>query len=169
MIKSFSKYIIRFVILVLLQVLIFNNIQLSGFIIPCFYVLFILLLPFETPRWSLPLIGFLLGLCIDLFTHTPGIHASATVLMAFARPFVLHMIAPRDGYESGSYPTLSFFGLEWFLKYSAILICVHHFFLFYVEIFRVSDFFTTFLRATLSSAFTIIFVILSQYFIFKKS
>ena len=169
MIKSFGKYIIRFVILVLLQVLVFNNIQLSGFIIPCFYVLFILLLPFETPKWSLPLIGFLLGLSIDLFTHTPGIHASATVLMAFSRPFVLNMIAPREGYEPGSYPTLYYYGLEWFLKYSAILVCIHHFFLFYVEIFRISDFFATFLRALLSSAFSILFIVLSQYFIFKRS
>jgi rod shape-determining protein MreD len=169
MIKSFGKYIIRFVILVLLQVLVFNNIQLSGFIIPCYYVLFILLLPFETPKWSLPLIGFLLGLSIDLFTHTPGIHASATVLMAFSRPFVLNMIAPREGYEPGSYPTLYYYGLEWFLKYSAILVCIHHFFLFYVEIFRISDFFATFLRALLSSAFSILFIVLSQYFIFKRS
>lgn len=169
MIKSFGKYIIRFVILVLLQVLVFNNIQLSGFINPYFYILFILLLPFETPRWSLPLIGFLLGLSIDLFTHTPGIHASATVLMAFARPYMLSMIAPREGYEPGSCPTLYYYGLEWFLKYSAILICIHHFFLFYVEIFRISDFFATFLRALLSSVFSIIFIVLSQYFIFRRS
>jgi rod shape-determining protein MreD len=169
MIKSFGKYIIRFIVLVLIQVLIFNNIQLSGFIIPCFYVLFILLLPFDTPKWALPLIGFLLGLSIDLFTQTPGIHASATVLMAFVRPFILNAIAPREGYEPGSYPTLNYFGLEWFFKYSAILIGIHHFFLFYVEIFRISDFFSTLLRALLSSAFSILFIILSQYFIFKRS
>jgi rod shape-determining protein MreD len=169
MIKSLGKYIIRFILLVLLQVLVFNNIQLSGFINPYFYVLFLLLLPFETPKWSLPLIGFLLGFSIDLFAHTPGIHASATVLMAFSRPFVLNMIAPREGYEPGSYPTLYYNGLEWFFKYSAILICIHHFFLFYVEIFRISDFFATFLRALLSSVFSIIFIVLSQYFIFKRS
>jgi rod shape-determining protein MreD len=169
MIKSFGKYIIRFLILVLLQVLVFNNIQVSGFINPYFYVLFILLLPFETPKWSLPLIGFLLGLSIDLFTQTPGIHASATVLMAFARPYILTSISPREGYEPGSYPRLYYYGLEWFLKYSVILICIHHFFLFYVEIFRISDFFATFLRATLSSVFSIIFIVLSQYFIFRRS
>jgi rod shape-determining protein MreD len=169
MIKSFGKYIIRFLILVLLQVLVFNNIQVSGFINPYFYILFILLLPFETPKWSLPLIGFLLGLSIDLFTQTTGIHASATVLMAFARPYVLSLISPREGYEPGSYPRLYYYGLEWFLKYSVILICIHHFFLFYVEIFRISDFFATFLRATLSSVFSIIFIVLSQYFIFRRS
>jgi len=169
MIKAFGKYIIRFVILVLIQVLVFNNIQVSGFINPYFYILFILLLPFDTPGWSLPVIGFLLGLSIDLFTQTPGIHASATVLMAFCRPLVLDLISPRDGYEPGSFPTLYYYGLEWFLKYSVILVCIHHFFLFYVEIFRLSDFFATFLRAFLSSALSIIFILLSQYFIFRRS
>lgn len=169
MIKSFSKYIVRFLILVIIQVLVFNNMQVSGFINPYFYILFLLLLPFETPKWSLPLIGFLLGLSVDLFTQTPGIHASACVAMAFARPYILRFISPREGYGPGSYPTLYYYGLEWFLKYSVILICIHHFFLFYVEIFRISDFFTTFLRALLSSVFSIIFIVLSQYFIFKRS
>lgn len=169
MIKSFGKYIIRFIILVLLQILVFNNIQLSGFIIPCFYVLFILILPFETPKWSLPLVGFVLGLSIDLYTQTPGIHASATVLMAFVRPFILNSIAPREGYETGTFPTLYYYGLNWFFKYSVILVCIHHFFLFYIEIFRISDFFATFFRALSSSAFSIVFIILSQYFIFRRS
>lgn len=169
MIKSFGKYIIRFLILVLLQVLVFNNIQISGFINPYFYILFILILPFDAPKWSLPLIGFLLGISIDIFTQTPGIHASATVLMAFARPFVLGSISPREGYESGSFPRLYYYGFKWFLKYSVILVCMHHFFLFYVEIFRISDFFATFLRALLSSFFSLTFIILSQYFIFKRS
>jgi rod shape-determining protein MreD len=169
MIKSLGKYIIRFLILVLLQVLVFNNIQVSGFINPYFYILFILLLPFETPKWSLPLIGFMLGLSIDIFTQTPGIHTSATVLMAFSRPYILSLISPREGYEPGSYPRLYYYGLEWFVKYSVILICIHHFFLFYIEIFRISDFFATFLRAILSSVFSIIFIVLSQYFIFRRS
>lgn len=169
MIKSFGKYIFRFLILVLLQVLVFNNIQISGFINPYFYILFILLLPFETPNWALPIIGFVLGISVDLFTQTPGIHASACVAMAFSRPYILGFISPREGYETGSYPTLSFYGLEWFLKYSVILVCIHHFFLFYVEIFRITDFFATFLRAFLSSAFSIVFIVLSQYFIFKRS
>jgi rod shape-determining protein MreD len=169
MIKSIGKYIVRFLILVIIQVLVFNNIQVSGFINPYFYVLFMLILPFSTPKWSLPLIGFILGLSVDLFMQSPGFHASACVAMAFSRPYILSAISPREGYEPGSYPTLHYYGLEWFLKYSVILVCIHHFFLFYVEIFRISDFFATFLRAFLSSAFSLVFIVLSQYFIFKRS
>ena len=167
MIKILGRNISRFLILVLIQVLILNNIQLSGFINPYFYILFILLLPFETPNWSLPIIGFLLGLSVDLFTHTPGIHSSAPVLIAYLRPFILKMISPRDGYEPGSFPRLSSYGFEWFLKYTVIMVAIHHFFLFYVEVFRFSDFFTTFLRAIISSIFSVVLIILSQYFIYR--
>ena len=82
MIKLFGRNIIRFVILVLLQVLVLDNIQISGHIVPHFYVLFILLMPFETPNWLLLLTAFALGLSVDMFNHTLGMHAAATVFMA---------------------------------------------------------------------------------------
>ena len=83
----------RFFFLVFFQVLILNNIQLGGYINPYFYIYFILLLPFETPRWLLLILSFLLGLTIDVFVNTPGVNAAACVLMAFARPFVITSIS----------------------------------------------------------------------------
>jgi rod shape-determining protein MreD len=168
MIKLLNRNIIRFVVLVLLQVLVLNNIQISGFIIPYIYVLFILLLPFETPGWLLLLGGFALGLSIDMFANTLGMHTAATVFMAFLRPYVLRMIAPRDDYETGSYPRIYYYGFEWFLKYTLILVFAHHFILFYIEVFRFSEFFSTLLRVLLSSLLSVILIILSQYFIFRK-
>jgi len=168
MIKVLPRNILRFVFLVLLQVLILNNIQLSGFINPYLYVLFILLLPFETPKWALLVIAFLLGLSIDAFTDTIGMHASATVLMAFFRPYVLNIISPRDGYDAGTFPRLYYFGFTWFLKYSVILILIHHFCLFYLEVFRLSDFFFTLWKIILSSFFSLILIIISQYIMVRK-
>ncbi len=95
-----AKNIIRFVVLVLLQVAVFNNIQLSGFLNPYVYILFILLLPFETPSWLLLILSFLIGFCIDIFSNTIGLHASACVFMGYMRPFVLNLISVRDNYES---------------------------------------------------------------------
>ena len=164
MIKVLPRYIISFILLLVLQVLVLNNIQLSGFINPYLYVLFILILPFETPRWFLLLLAFSLGMVVDLFSHTPGMHTSATVFMAFLRPYVLEFISPRDGYETETYPILRYYGLSWFLKYTAILVLAHHLFLFYVEVFRFSDFFLTLGRALASSVFTIILALISQYF-----
>ena len=168
MIRILSRNIFRFLVLVCIQVLILNNIQFSGYINPFMYVLFILLLPFETPYWLLLTSAFILGLSIDVFSDTFGLHSSATVFMAFLRPYVLYAIAPRDKYEPGTYPRLHYYGFNWFMKYSTILIFAHHLFLFYIEIFRFSDFFSTFLRVGLSSVFSIFLVVLSQYLVFRK-
>ena len=164
MIKLFPRYLVSFILLVFLQVFILNNIQFSGYINPYIYVLFILALPFETPKWLLLITAFILGLTIDLFSGTVGMHSSATVFMAFLRPYVLKVISPRDGYESETLPQLRYYGTSWFIRYAVILILVHHFFLFFIEVLRFSNFFATFARVVLSSIFTIILVLISQYF-----
>jgi len=160
--------ILRFFILVLLQVLIFNQIQFSKFINPYIYILFILLMPFETPGWMILMVGFLLGLSIDFASDTLGMHTMATVFMVFVRPYVLNTLSPREGYESGTYPRIYYMGFPWFAKYTIMLVLAHHLVLFYVEIFRLSEFFSTFLRVLLSSLFTFIFLVISQYFVYRK-
>ncbi len=168
MIKVLPRNIFRIFILVLFQVFILNNLQFSGFVNPYMYVLFILLLPFETPGWLLLSLAFVLGISIDVFANTPGLHASATVLMAFLRPLVLDYFAPRDGYMPGTFPRVYYYGIGWFFQYAAILIFAHHFFLFYIEVFRLSDFFITFRRVFFSGIFTLFLVVISQFFIFRK-
>jgi len=158
----------NFIFLLLLQVLILNHIEISGFINGYLYVLFILLLPFETPKWLILVSGFIMGLSVDLFCQTLGIHALATVTMAFIRPYLLGILAPREGYEAGSQPNVNSFGLEWFLRYAIIMVLAHHFVLFYTETFQFHQFFTTFLRVILSSVFTIILILLSQLLILKR-
>lgn len=110
------KNIIRFIVLLLLQVMVFNNIQLSGFLNPYLYVLFILLLPFETPPWLLLVLSFFMGLSVDVFSNTLGIHASACVFMGFLRPFILNYISVRDNYESDIEKGLYVYGFSWFLN-----------------------------------------------------
>ena len=168
MIKVFFRNVLRFITLVLIQVLIFNNIQISGYLNPYIYILFILLLPFETPKWIQLVLAFLLGLSVDFFTNTPGMHAAACVFMAFVRPYILRFIAPREGYETGTFPRLYYYGFNWFFKYTFILVLAHHFFLFYIEVFRFSNFFDTFSRMALSTLLSVTFIILSQFLIYRK-
>lgn len=168
MIKSFLKNILQFIFLVLVQVLIFNNIELGGYLNPYIYVLFILLLPFDTPRWLLLIIGFILGLSVDILSETMGMHTSATVLMAFLRPSVLSMFSPREGYEKGSLPRIHFYGIQWFVQYALVLVFAHHAMLFLTEIFRIQDFFHILLRIILSTLFSVSIISLSQYFVFRK-
>lgn len=168
MIRELGRNLGNFIFLVLLQVLVLNHIEFSGFINPYFYVLFIILLPFETPSWLLLFSSFFLGLSIDIFMGTWGIHTFATVFMAYVRPILLKYIAPRDGYETGTKPNAQFQGFEWFIKYAAILVVAHHFVLFYTEAFKFHQFFATLLRVMLSSIFTMLLVVLSQFLTQKR-
>ena len=168
MINLLPRNIVRFIMLIAVQLLIFNSIQFSGYINPYIYVLFILLLPFETPKWLLLITAFFLGFIMDIFSNTPGMHTAATVFMAFLRPYVLNLISPRDGYESGTFPRIFYYGVNWFTRYAFILILAHHFVLFYIEIFRFGNFFSTFLRVLLSTVFSLIFIVLSQFFVYRR-
>lgn len=160
---SFIRYGLLFILLILLQVLLFNNINFSGYVNPFVYLLFILVLPVEIPNWFLLILSFLTGLIIDIFSGTPGMHASATVLAGFSRPYVLMLISPRDGYEPGSNPSLFHYGISWFVIYVSIIVFIHHFTLFYLEVFRFTDFFRTLLRVLLSSIFSVTFILLLEY------
>lgn len=159
---------IQFVLIILAQVLILNNIQLSGFINPYIYILFIITLPVKISRLLLLSIAFTTGFIIDLFTQTPGLHAAATVFIAFVRPYILNALAPRDGYDADELPTIGNFGLNWFLIYCSIIIIIHHLVLFYLEMFSFDQFFQTLLRVFISSIFTLFIIILSEY-LFSKS
>jgi rod shape-determining protein MreD len=164
----YLKNIGRFIFLVFFQVLILNNILFSGYINPYFYVYFILLLPFETPRWLLLSSAFLLGITIDLLSNTPGLNAAATVLMAFMRPFIITSISSGTEFMMGTHPSFKNQGLKWFAYYSVILVLIHHTTLFFLEIFRFSEFFQTLSRIILSSIFTLLLIFISEYLFYSR-
>ncbi len=91
--------IFRFILLVLLQVLVLNNIQFMGYINPYLYILFILSLPYQTPKWFVLLLGFRLGLTIDVCSNTMGMHAFATVFVAFLRGGTIKLFTSIEEYR----------------------------------------------------------------------
>jgi len=163
-----ARNIFRFVVVILFQVLVMDNVMINGYMIPYIYLLFILLMPFETPRWVQLLSGFALGLAMDLFTGTPGMHTAATVLVAFVRPYLLGLLASRDGYDPDTFPRIHYYGLLWFLKYTVLIVLIHHLALFYLEVFQLKFFFSTLLRVILSTILSTSTIVLSQYFVFRK-
>jgi len=164
MINSILRLGLIFILLILLQILLFNNIQFSGYINPYVYVMFILLLPIEIPSWLLLLLSFATGLIIDIFSGSPGMHSSATLLAGFVRPYILRVISPRDGYEQGSDPSMLTYGFQWFFTYTLLIVLVHHTALFYLEVFRFAEFFRTMLRVILSSLFSVTFILMLEYY-----
>ncbi len=152
----------RFILIVLLQGLIFHRFNLGGtqfnYIQILIYPLFIMLLPVQTGRILLIILGFLLGLSIDFFYDSPGLHASASVFTAFIRPFVLASIEPRGGYKINSVPNKNQFGVNWFARYVAILLLFHLLWYFTVEAFQISMVLQIILKTVSSFFASIIFV-----------
>jgi len=164
----YIKNILRFCIIVLLQVLILNKITLrwwnepSGFpiFIPYVYPLFILLLPFETPVWALLIIGFILGTTVDTFMNTAGMHACATILIAYLRTNVLSALMPRNLSEyNGQNPTIKTMGWMPFLVYSLFLILLHHLVFFTIELWNFSNIGILLLKALVATITSMLFVI----------
>lgn len=166
MARIWIKYILMFIFVVLIQVLILNQLQISGYLNPYFYVLFILLLPVSTPRYLVLLLAFIIGFSIDFFTDTPGLHAAATTLLGYLRTPVLYLVSGR-GSDMAEYPTLKNNGLRWFLIYSVLLVLIHHFFLFYMEVFSFTGFFRTLIRVIFSTILSVFVIVLSQFLIFR--
>lgn len=157
------RYIGRFILLVILQIFILNNVQLGGYINPYAYILFLILLPVNINKLLSLVIAFATGIIIDTFSNSMGLHTSACLVLAFVRPAVLRLLAPRDGYETDAVPSIPIQGFRWFLLLTLSLTLAHHFTLFYLEVFRLSEFFTTLVRVLASSVATVTSVILIQY------
>ena len=166
MINLVVKYSLLFVFLILLQVLILNNLHMSVLLNPYVYVLFILILPFDTPGWLVLSLAFVTGIVLDAFANTIGMHTAALVFMAFVRKYLMRIMAPRDGYEQNKTPHYGEMGLVWFIIYAGILIFVHHLSLFVLEDFRAAHFFTALFKSLLSgilSLFIILILLLFSY------
>jgi len=166
--RALIQNLIRFVVLVLLQVFLLKNISLYNLSMPYLYILFVMLLPLETPNFVLFLLAFLMGIIIDMFYDTPGLHAAASVILAFVRVLFVSVTVQRDGFDAEPEPTLGNMGFRWFLTYSTVLILIHHFFLFTLEVFRFSEIQYTLLRFLSSSLFTLFLILITSFLFYRR-
>ena len=145
-----------------------KNMTLYNLSTPFLYILFILLLPFEIPNVLLFVLAFITGLTIDAFYDTPGLHASACVILALVRIFFISVTVQKDGFDNEPEPTLSNKGLRWFSTYVITLTLVHHFFLFLFESFSFSGLPYIVVRFLLSSLFTVFLILITGLIFFRK-
>lgn len=134
------RHIIRGILFLIVQVLILKRISSGNQWLWLYadifiYPITILLLPIRMTRHYVILIGFLLGLFIDMFYDTVGVHAFALTAMAYARGIVLAYLEPRGGYQLTMSPTRHSMGINWLMAYTAICVFVFVFLYFTAEIF----------------------------------
>jgi len=154
---------LRFLLVVVLQVLIFQHVEFSLAgrydLHILIYPAFILMLPLSSPNYLVLLAGFLAGLVIDLFYFSYGVHASAGVFTAYARTVYISFFKPQIRYEGD---TISFENVPnpWFYQYVAILVFLHLFWYFLIEFFSLFLLGQVFLHALISYLPTMFFVVL---------
>lgn len=153
----------RFILLLAVQIVIFNNMNFLGYIIPLPYILFIILYPVNGNRSGLLLASFLLGLTMDFFSNSGGIHATACLILAYVRPTIFKF-SFGISYE---YQTIKLNDVLTPERFSFILmsVVIHHVTLFILEAFQISFFWGILLRTLLSTVFTIISCIIIIYLI----
>ncbi|MBE8715369.1 rod shape-determining protein MreD [Sphingobacterium hungaricum] len=159
---------IRFVVLILLQVVLFKNIGYYNLTSSFPYILFIFLLPIGISNFLLFLIAFLTGLTVDAFYDSIGVHAAACVALAWFRIFFKRITLEIEVRESFDTPTWDEMGFKWFSSYIFFGCLIHHFVLFMVEAFSFKNFHYTLLSTLLSSIFTFLIILLISLLFYKR-
>ena len=136
--KTIQRNIIRALFILLIQLVLLKRIDITfgdfNYIHFTIYPLIIVLLPYKINKTLLVLLGFLLGLFVDLFYDSIGVHAFTTTFIAYARIYVLNLIAPTEGYGKNSLTSYAY-GIPWFLTYLSIILLMHLFILYSLEAF----------------------------------
>lgn len=167
MIASIIKYAFLFLLLVVVELFVVAEFDIHFYVNPHIYLMFIIVLPVFTNRYLIIFLGFLIGFTIDQFLGTGGLHAAATVIMAYLRSVLLAAFAPREGYGKDDFLSIGKFGLVNFLFYCGFMILIHHFFLFFFELFTFSNFLFTLVRTLASTLLSLLFI-LGIHFLFSR-
>jgi cell shape-determining protein MreD len=162
--NNLIKNIIRFILFLLIQVVILNEVPpIHQFITPYIYFLFILWLPFGTSRISLTILGFVVGYTLDLFTNTPGLHAAACSLMGYLRPTILNLLLAQEASEEISRePSIGTMGWGPYFIYIFILTFIHHFYLVLLEWLQFGNFTYFIGKVTATCLMSVLLILLAE-------
>lgn len=160
--SDWLKYISICILLLFLQVLLFDNLHWLGLVHPFIYIWAIILLPIELPRWAQMLIGATAGMVMDLFTHAPGIHMAGCVMIAYLRPLLVAGVVQDIDRLKGAV-TSDTIGMGNWMRILAILVAVHHIIVFMLEAFTFAHFGFTLLQIILSGVFSYTLILMLEY------
>ena len=165
------KNIIRFIFIMFIQIFVLNKIPpLHQFIVPYFYFVFILWLPFKIKRTALLFISFAAGMVADMFFKTPGLHAAACVLIAYIRPFLINLLLPKEATDWGNEePTTKTMGPVPYATYLIILTLLHHFYLILLEWMQFGSFLYFIGKLVATTLVSLLLIMITDLFLNRKS
>lgn len=162
--REIVNTVFLFLLYLVLQILIVRNVVLFDYAFCLVYVACILLLPYQINMTLLLLISFTTGVIVDTFYNTLGIHAAATLLMGYCRPFIIRLQIDQPGQESRISLSLQELGIGTFFRYIITMALIHHTALFFIEAGSFSLIIPTLIRIAASTLFTSLCILLIQFF-----
>lgn len=158
----FINYLLWFVSLVALQVFVLDNVHFLGVYLPLIYIYALLRLPSDMSPTLVILLGFLLGLSVDILSNTPGMHASATTLIGFLRYPILRLFVSKEDLGNKNVSERSL-GTGAFWKYAVLLVLIHHTVLFLIESFSFTNWPLLLTKIPVCSLLTLAFILALEH------
>ena len=155
---DWTKQIGRYIVVMLLQVLLFNQLQLWDVCHPYIYILCLLMMPITIPHWLSMVLGAVAGLVMDVFCNSLGIHMAACILLMYIRPYLIGAIV-NDKDRLNEQISLRAIGMEALIKYVVILVLIHHLTVFMLAAWSWQHFGFVLLETLVSSMITISIII----------
>jgi hypothetical protein len=164
------KNILRFILFILIQVYVLDQIPpLHQFVVPYLYFLFVLWLPFSISRFGLLIAAFCLGITLDYFTGTPGLHAAPCVLIAYLRPFLINLLISQEGQELNyAEPSIKSLGWAPYFLYIVIFTFIHHFYLVLIEWLQFGNFLYFLGKVTATTGVSFLLIFITEMLFFRK-
>lgn len=161
---------LRFALFIGVQVFVLFQVKpLHQFIVPYVYFLYILWLPFRMTQVSLTLLGFLLGITLDYFTKTPGLHAAPCTLVAYVRPWLISMLIFKEGDEKNfREPSVTSMGAFPYATYVLILTLLHHVFLVFLEWIQFGNFWFFIGKVLGTTLVSLLLIVIAEVLFFRK-
>lgn len=168
--SDFVRNIIRFALFILIQVyVLFQVPPLHRFITPYIYFLYVIWLPFNMPRLSLTLVGFIFGLTLDYFTKTPGLHAAPCALIAYIRPFLVNILIPQEGADKNyRSPSITSMGWAPYATLAFILTLLHNGYLVFLEWLEFGSFWYFIGKVLSTTGVSLLLILVTELLFFRK-
>ncbi|MEE2953689.1 MAG: rod shape-determining protein MreD, partial [Bacteroidota bacterium] len=153
---------------IMIQILILNEIFFANLANPFLYIILIITLPKNTPKWFLLIFAFQLGFFVDLFSNSLGYHSTACVLIAFLRPIIIDLIIANNLITESDQIEMQKLGFKSFILYAFILIFIHHSTLFLIEYYDFKMLISILLKIIISSSISLLLISITQLLFYKN-
>lgn len=152
----------RLLLIFALQVLLFDHLHIGSWGLVMMYILFLINLPARIPRWAEMIIGFMVGMMMDVWHASLGIHIAACVALTFVRPLLLNNTVQdveriKDNLSSQN------IGRAEYIKCAVILTVLHHFIVFSLETWNIQFWWMVLLQTLISSVMTLVIILGYEY------